>query len=283
MMRRLALLLLGALALASCGEPAREWPAAKPALWEISGPQGEQGWLFGTIHSLPEDVQWRTPAVEEAIAAADVMVVEIADIGNANRAAGVFDRLSGTTGQPPLSQRVEPADRADLAAFLERARMDDDDFDALETWGAALVLANRARPDRPTQSIDRQLIGSGKRVFGLETFDAQYGFFDRLPPEEQADLLMVLAREKEGDERIEAWLTGDLEALERQGGEGLLADPELRETLQLARNRKWAPLIADMLRLGEKPFVAVGAAHMFGDEGLPALLQRAGYSVRRVD
>ncbi|MGX7895211.1 TraB/GumN family protein [Tsuneonella sp. HG222] len=283
MIWRFALAILGALALTACGEPPREWPAAKPALWEVEGPNGEQGWLFGTIHSLPQDVRWRTPAVSGAYDQAGVLVLEIADIGNANRAAGVFDRLQNTVDLPPLSARVAPEDRADLVDFLERAEMEDDAFSQIETWGAALVLANRTRPEGPTQSVDRAFVDGGKRVYGLETFAQQYGYFDTLAPADQAALLMTLAREKPGYERIDAWLTGNLAALEKQGSEGLLADPELREALQVSRNRRWAPQIADMLRLNERPFVAVGAAHMLGDEGLPALLERAGFAVRRID
>ncbi len=274
---------LGPLALASCGEPAREWPPARPAIWEVTGPGGAQGWLFGTIHALPADIRWRTPALEKAYEQADTLVVEIADIANGDSATEAFEQVASTPGLPPLSQRVAPADRGDLAAFLDRAGVSDDAFPHTETWAAALMLASAARPEGRTQSVDRQIVGGSKPVVGLETFAQQYALFDTLAPREQADLLMSLAREKQDDSRIEAWLTGDLDALEKQGGEGLLADPELREALQLARNRRWAVQVAALLHAGKKPLVAVGAAHMFGEEGLPALLQRAGFSVERVD
>jgi len=110
--------------------------------------------------------------------------------------------------------------------------------------------------------------------------------FDRLPQPEQADLLVATARDAATDvedrEAI-AWLTGDIATLECAAASGVLADPELREALQLARNRAWDKRIERLLANGEKPFVAVGAAHMFGQEGLPALLAAHGYEVRRVE
>ena len=285
MISRLLLALAGALALAGCGGPARDWPDPSPALWEVTGPEGAQGWLFGTIHSLPEGARWRTPAVDEAFASSSLLVVEVAELGRSDEAGAIFRRLATTPGLPPLTQRVPPAERPALAAFLDRAGMDEDAFSETESWGAALILANSVRRSDSGNGADRALIAEASRVEGLESFEEQYAAFDRLPAAEQADLLAGLAADAEGDfedRRVTAWLTGDMAALERDSSGGILADPELREALQLSRTRAWAARVGDLLERGERPFVAVGAGHMWGDEGLPALLAARGYAVRRV-
>lgn len=281
-MIRPALALAAALLLAACGAAERDWPEPSPALWEVVSPGGERGWLFGTIHALPDDVPWRTPVLELALARSGVLVVEIAAVGDAAKAIDAFERYSGGSNLPPLSRRVAPEDGADLAAFLDRAGLEADDFAATDTWAAAMVLANAARSQESGQSVDRALIDAGGEVVELESHAAQYALFDALPAGEQADLLMTLARDT-GDEstRTEAWLTGDLAALERLSA-GLLRDPELREALQAGRNRQWAPRIAALVESGRRPFVAVGTAHLFGEDSLPALLEAEGYKVRRI-
>ena len=251
----------------------------------MTGPRGAHGWLFGTIHSLPEGAEWRTRPVNQALAGSSVLVVEIANLGDTAEAKRVFDRLATTPDLPPLTQRVPPADRPALARFLGRAGLADDAFPHTETWAAAIVLANRARGRDPGSGVDRALMAQAKRVEGLETFAEQFGAFDALPPAEQGDLLLALAAEaddKADARQIQEWLTGDLVGLERDSATGVLADPELREALQAARNRRWAERIAGLLASHERPFVAVGEAHMFGEENLPDLLKARGYIVRRV-
>jgi uncharacterized protein YbaP (TraB family) len=284
MTRTVTAALAALLMLAGCGAE-RTWPRPSPALWEVTGPGGQHGWLFGTIHSLPEGAEWRTDTTDAALARSSVLVVEIADLADTDKAQTVFARLATTPGLPPLSRRVRAVDRPALAAFLERAGMNDDAFPSTETWAAALILARRVRDRDPASGVDRALIAGAKRVEGLETFEQQFGVFDRLPAAEQADLLMSTAADAAsdaGDRRAIAWLTGDLTGLERDSSAGVLGDPELREALQVARNHAWAARIEQLLADRERPFVAVGTAHMWGDDGLPALLKGRGYAVRRV-
>jgi len=277
--------LAGLLALAACGQPAGDWPDPAPALWEVTGPGGQHGWLFGTIHSLPEGARWRTKRVDDALAKSNVLVVEIANLNDAAAAKAAFDKLATTPGLPPLSQRVRPQDRPALAAFLKQAGMGDDAFPNTETWAAALQLANAARRRPPVTGVDRELIAGAKRVVGLETFASQYGVFDALSPEEQADLLMSQAVDSAGaepDKQLVDWLTGDIAALKRDSAAGVLGDPELREALQTRRNEAWIGPIVLLLAAHQQPFVAVGEGHMFGEESLPDLLKARGYTVKRV-
>jgi len=285
---KLLLVALLALAVAACGRG--DWPEPAPAIWRVSGPEaGQTGWLFGTIHALPDGVQWRSPQVGDALSASDVLVVEVATLGDAEEAGDVLARRAHSPGMPPLLQRVPAADRPALAAALARAGLAEPDLAGLESWAAALTLANASRGGDTANGVDRALLAervTGNRaVIGLESMDEQLGLFDTLPETAQQRLLMEVARDPGGEAeaaRTRAWLEGDLAKLEADAAGGLLADPVLRETLQTGRNRAWAGTIDRLLQDGRRPFVAVGAAHMVGPEGLPALLAARGYRVTRL-
>lgn len=278
-LRALSLALAGALALAACS------PApvpARPALWQVTGPHGEQAWLFGTIHALPRPAAWRSATIAGALQQADRIVVEVTAVD-----AAAFAELARTPGQPPLSSRVPPRLRARLAQQLKTAGLDEHRFADLETWAAAMTLAQaNAKGMDPANGIDRAIIAlADKRpVVELEGTRGQLAIFDRLSEAEQRDLLAAVVADpsQSSDNPAQAWLTGDMAAIERETHRGLLADPELRAALFTGRNHTWANKIAAMLAGGQKPFVAVGAAHMAGADGLPALLAARGLSVKRV-
>ncbi|MEO6094002.1 MAG: TraB/GumN family protein [Novosphingobium sp.] len=270
--------------IAACASPQ---PAA-PALWQVEGSGGERGYLFGTVHALDRPARWRTAVVNEALAQSDRIVVEVANLASAGAMAETFDRLAYSPDQPPLSRRIAPALRAKLAAALTRAGMRDDQFTDVETWAAALTLARAGDDAKGTvNGIDRAVIAAadGKPVVELEGAQVQLGIFDRLAERDQRDLLaaVITDQDSETTSAAEAWRKGDMARIERETRRGLLADPELRAALFTRRNQAWAARIAAMLAAGAHPFVAVGAAHMAGPEGLPALLAASGYRVTRIE
>jgi len=260
---------------------------ARPALWEVTGPGPQQGWLFGTIHALPRPVDWRSPQIDAALAKADRIVVEIGASADQAAIGKVFAELGRTPGQPPLSDRVAPELRPLLAKRLSAAGFKESDFVETETWAAALTLARAGAGGMDAANgIDRavEAAANGRPVVELEGTRRQLGLFDGLPEKEQRDLLAaVVADPRPGEETsARAWQTGDMVAIERETKRGLLADPELREILLTQRNQAWTETITQMLLAGQHPFVAIGGAHMAGLDGLPALLAAKGFTVRRV-
>lgn len=281
---RAALLpLMLALALTRCAPSPVE---ADPALWKVEGPNGETAWLFGTIHAADRPIDWRVPRVSEAMADADEIVVEVVDM-NESKLAESFAGLSRTPGLPPLLARVPSADRTTLLARLEDLGFERDAFANVETWAAALTLARATSSDAdPAYGIDREVIAAAgpRPVRELEGADAQLRIFDSLPQKEQYDLLVAVLTDPTENEHALAdiWAEGDMRAIARETKRGLLADPELRDALFTQRNQRWVDAIVARMGAGHRPFVAVGAAHLAGPEGLPAMLAAAGYRVNRV-
>lgn len=264
-------------------------PPAKPALWEVTGPNGEQAWLFGTIHALPEPVEWHGPKLDAALAKADRLAVEVTGLDNPAQIGKILSSLAKTAGQPPLTERVEPRFAAPLQSLLDKAGLPDGRFANVETWAAALTLAKAASPEQDTSlGVDRALLAEwGKRaVVELEGAEAQLRIFDALPEADQRDLLEATVAEAAADDHTidlaKAWASGDMAALGAETTRGLLADPELRAALLVNRNRAWTDKIAALLKGKARPFIAVGAAHMAGADGLPVLLAARGFTVVRV-
>ncbi len=284
--RLIALLLL--IALAACARPAQ----VTPALWQVEGPQGQEAWLFGTIHALPDPVNWRSAKVDAAMSASDRLVMEIAAIENGEAIAAEFARLDATPGLPPLAERLPPTYRPRLAELVRREGIDAARLDRSESWAAALILAQVLQARHGSDSangIDRAVARAmqGKPVAELEGVARQLALFDALAEEDQRQLLgfaLAGADETSADaERLaEAWAKGDLVMLEAETRRGMLGDPELHEALLARRNQDWAAKVDALLSGGARPFVAVGAMHLVGPEGLPALLSARGWTVRRV-
>ena len=64
--------------------------------------------------------------------------------------------------------------------------------------------------------------------------------------------------------------------LDTPGGE------EVHEILIVRRNHAMAARFAERLAAGAKPLMVVGAGHLVGEDGVPALLRARGLSVEQV-
>lgn len=282
-----------ALLAAACHKAAPPPLPAKVALWEIADTSGTRGWIFGTVHALPAGVQWRRPAIDRALANADRLVLEIAQPLDGNVAGVALARLAYTPGLPPPSARVAMKYRDALAKVYKDLNLTDAQFQNEESWAVALQIAaigGQKEGMDPASGVEPQLrkLTGGKPVAGLETLDGQFGIFDALPERAQQTLLEQIAveaadnRDDDAD-MVRLWLRGDDLGIARESQKGFLSDPTLHQALLTARNAAWASQIDAMLKDGAAPFIAVGAAHVAGSDGLPALLQAKGWLVRRVE
>jgi uncharacterized protein YbaP (TraB family) len=288
-MRILAALFTGlALTLASCApQPARE-----PAIWRIADADSEI-WLYGTVHVLPPDVRWRGPRFEAAFAAADELVTET---DTSEAAVETLRALARRYGALPegetLSARLGPEDRARLARVVADLRLDPAALERLRPWLAALQLsfAHAASKGHSAESgVETVLLAEaraqGKRISYLETPEEQVRVLADLAPVDEVRFLSLTLHQIEEDETTlnaldRAWALGEVEVL------GALLDaqwrqagPAIHEAVIVDRNRDWADAIAERLDGSGRVFVAVGAAHLVGEENVVHLLRERGIEV----
>lgn len=277
-----------ALLLAAC----QQKEDARPALWQVDGPNGERAWLLGTIHALPRPITLEGPAFARATSQASQLLVEVAALEDDQRTALAFHKLSAVPSAPPITARASEADRSTLAKLLADEKISPVRFNQMDTWAAALALgqAISARSgDDSGNGADRLVLREmkGKPLAEFEGAERQLAIFDALPEAEQRDLLSAVIRSaptaREDARRLQqAWLSGDVEELAALDHQGLLADPELREALLVRRNEAWISQLVPLLNRGDRPLVAVGALHLVGRDGLVARLEAQGFKVTRL-
>ncbi|HYJ30409.1 MAG TPA: TraB/GumN family protein [Allosphingosinicella sp.] len=292
---RNAFALFAGLALVACATQSARTPSAeaRPALWTLSDADTNI-YLFGTIHALPEGTEWRTPALDLALAASEELVTEIKLEGNEAAAISAFTRLGLATGLPPALERVPEAKREALREAIATIGLPMAAADRMKTWAlavtAAQVLFQRAGLN-PELGVERILIADFARrqrpTSGLETVEEQLGFFDSLPEASQRMFLEGVLEtpaevRRELDGMLAAWRSGDTDAIARTFNDEETLSRELREILLTRRNARWAEWLQRRLERPGTIFVAVGAGHLAGDDSVQAMLRRRGLTARRV-
>lgn len=280
-------LILAVAALLLLGGCARRTPA-RPALWRADR-DGRTVWLLGSMHELPRGIAWETPPIRRAEADAEALVLEI---GDTPAAAAHAYALAASMAPVPLLARVAPAERARLAEALLRTGLTARALAGLRSWAAAAAIENAAAaragadPARGVEAVvTRRFADAGKPRLALESAGTQFAILNALPAAGQDALLDEAARDATDPAHgyratLVAWAAGDTDAL--AATVGALA-PALRQPLVTARNRRWAVAIARATARHRMLLVVVGAGHMLGADGLPALLAAQGYRVARVE
>lgn len=248
-----------------------------PSLWHIKGDpkKGELGevYLLGSVHVLPPNLEWRTPAISQAISRSDVLAFEVPQD---QASIAELDALIQAKGYLPEGQtlraQLHPATRADYDAAVKASGLPPAMVDRERPWlaGLQLMFAQIAKMKFSAGSgVDSVLMAeadkNNKEMRYLETIAEQFALLapdDRtLEMQEFESGLKDLRDVAAGIEpMVKAWSVGDQAALDKLINGDLDEFPEARKTLLDDRNRRWAPKIQAMLKEKHVFFITVGPA-----------------------
>jgi uncharacterized protein YbaP (TraB family) len=264
---------------------------ARPSLWHVQGSKGDV-YLLGSVHILPPDVQWRSPPIQGAIARADAFAFEVPQDAKAMARLQELIAAKGTLppGQTLRSLLSKPA-QADFDAALAASGLPLSAVERARPWlaGLQLLFAQIAKHNFAVETgVDAQLMAqagkSGKPMRYLETIDQQFALLapdDPVLEMEEFEAGLKDLRDIAGgiQPMVDAWAKGDQKTLDKLINGDLDRFPAARKALLDDRNSAWLPQIAAMLKRKQTVLVTVGAGHLTGPKGLPALLRKAGYKV----
>ncbi|VVT16898.1 TraB/GumN family protein [Erythrobacter sp. EC-HK427] len=300
-----------ALALSACAFPtttlAQEAPSG-PALW-VAQDEDTTIYLFGTVHVLPEGLDWLQPTVAEALASSDQFVSEIdtSQIAQFDPASGEAPSpeamefiqlqmsLATLQGEQSLRELMTDENRAEYEAAMADLELPVAAFDRFEPWFVSFVMMQqsmmRAGYD-PNDGVEMVLdtMIDGKERAALETVEQQLGFFDTMPIESQLDFLDAGIEGWNDFENIDGvfqqmvteWISGDAEGLAAILNEQM-DDPIVYDIILSRRNEAWAGWIDDRMDQPGTVFIAVGAGHLAGEYTVQDFLAERGIMTERVE
>ena len=287
--RTIATALIAASAL---GAPA----LAQPAMWAVKDADSTI-YLFGTVHLLKPETQWKTPKLEAAIKEAEQLWLELPTTNAEQLAPQMMPLITqfGLAPATPLSSNLTADEMKTLDEAAKLAGMTGAQLDIFRPWFAALTISTsamvRAGYD-PASGVDGKIEAAfGERSVkpnGLETPESQIKVFASMERDDELAYLRETMEDYENaatmlDGMVDQWSRGDIAAMEQLFvTEMREASPDLYAALLPNRNANWVGQIEEMLKGKGTIFIAVGAGHLIGEDSVQAMLKAKGIESVRV-
>jgi len=294
----IAALALCCFAPARAGPPAAGEAATKHFLWKVTGPKGVV-YLLGTIHAGKADFYPLPSIIEDSFKKADTLIEEV-DISEPAEAArvqqGLIEDGSYANGDT-ITNHLSKATRSHLEAYLKKGGLPEPAIAHMRPWLVSmlveLVELKRMGFD-PSYGLDRHFLDearqSHKPIGALEDAGFQLKLFSSLPAELQDRLLLSSLVDAEQwadsfDLLLRAWQSGDAAAMQEVITSDARKYPQLKPLMTKLlddRNTAMAAKIEQFLQTQESYFVAVGAGHLVGDQGILSQLRRKNFTVEQL-
>lgn len=288
--------------LATIRAEAAKVPNGEGRLWKIEAPGVEPSWLYGTMHVTDPRVLQLPAKAAEALSKAGTVVIETADILDPAKAqAEILARpgLTMFTDGRTLADLLSPHDLSLVKAKLEKRGVPFDLVSRMKPWMIASLVAvpacETARKQAGADVLDKKIAedakAKGKKVEGLETLDEQFEALASLPMKFHIRGLVEAAELGDLMNDVSATMTdlylkGEIgmilpmmKAVSPKGDEAPGSGyAEFQERIITDRNGVMAKRAAPIIDKGNA-FIAIGALHLIGTEGVVARLRKAGYTV----
>jgi uncharacterized protein YbaP (TraB family) len=274
---------------AVAAEPAS---SAGPALWVVKDADSTI-YLFGTVHVLRPNTQWESPAVTADFNSASDIWFEIS---NPDDVAAIVPLIQqyGVSPATPLSSRLTAEEFKQLDSAARVLGVSGAQMDIFRPWYAGLTLSlaplKKAGYD-PASGVELTLKAraeaAGKPIHGFETIEKQVLLLANLPEDIQLEFLRSTLKDyddasTELDAMVDAWSSGDVARLNSVTNQDMKVEaPDIYKALLTDRNVGFADQIQTLLAGSGTAFVAVGAAHLAGDDSVQAMLEARGIEVER--
>lgn len=285
---------------------AAKTPNGKGIFWKIEKAGVQPSYLLGTMHVTDPRVLTMPEAARKAAAEASTIVIESDEILDEKKAAAAMlmhPELTMFTDGSTIRDRLSAEDAEKLEKGLKARGLSLAAVARMKPWilssFVALPACELARKAAGASFLDKQIaedaIKAGKRVAGLETLAEQLQAMADLPVEFHLQALIeTLELGDRMDDVIETmtalYIAGDigmtmptLEAIApTELGKDESAYAAFEKRIVTDRNRIMAERAAPILSEGNT-FIAVGALHLPGDEGLVELIRQQGFTVSVIE
>lgn len=265
-----------------------------PAMWLLSD-EDTKVYMFGTVHILPDGINWRTAKFDEVIASADTLVLET-DVSPEAQAASAPIMMQYAMNEEGDTLTGLLGDDVDVVvAAFDKLGVPMENLDGFKPWmgTVSLQMMSLMNDGYNVESGIETILAEDAKVHGLEmgyleTVEEQLQFISGGTMESQVDALVFTAQTMDlGKEVMDTivgeWVDGDV-----AGMGAIIASPsslgsqDMYDRLLIQRNTNWVPQIEDMLDTPGTVLVAVGAAHLAGPDSVITMLENKGHTIQVV-
>ncbi len=259
--------------------------------WKIYGNGlSDTSYLYGTMHLQDERIFQFKDGVSDAFNRSEIYAMELnMDSLDPNKLMAELVMESPNTLESLLSEKDYELinqyyiDSLGISLFI---------FNKMQPIYTAQMISLKDMEKQKDEALDiyffKEAKKQNKTTIGLEFMDEQINAFKSIPYDMQANELLRAVEEAisgtnmQIDELIEYYINGDLDKLLDLTLETDYADEKINNIFQkvflIERNHKMANRSEKYIKRGAT-FIAVGAAHLPGKEGVIENLRAKGYTV----
>lgn len=254
-------------------------------LYKVSGENGKVAYIYGTMHMLPDSLFYFPPKLEKILSKSSELVLEIDNISDRSKAESLLTLKEGSCFDLFTPEQKDSVIQWGSTLLRMKPEAFEKGFTSKKPF-TLMQLSMQGMMNGPVKFMELELMGRAANyklpISGLETMEFQISVFDNLPDSVMNVMIMDLIRHPESNKATYAEMYAmyqqqNVEALAKlvESSDEMAGSTDV---LLTQRNKNWIPGIEQKMSKNGC-FVAVGAGHLGGAQGILQLLRDKGYKV----